>query len=298
MKNILFTGLAMGSLLFASCGKKADTGVDKTKLKANEAVDNWKTDLTEGRVASLWDALPASYQKDVSDIIHSAGEKMDAEVYNEAMKTMTAATALLKNKKSIIIDMANTNAAEPMKEKIKEVEAKYDSIVGLIDAIVTSDAKDLDGLKKLDVLQFLGDIQVHTKELASLASLAGDEMEMIKSATATLVSESGDTAEVEMTADGNKKTVKLVKKEDRWIPADMANEWPKMIDEAKKSVGEMTDMKPVEKEKVLSVMRVIQAGIKELEAVSTKEEMEAKMQEIMGQMMGQMMGAPSDGGTQ
>ncbi len=284
MKNILFTSLAVGSLLFTSCGdKKADTGVDKTKLKSNEAVDNWVKDLGEGSLASMWDALPASYQKDLSGIIHSVGEKVDAEVYNEAMKTMSAATALLKNKKSIIIEMANSQAPEEMKEKFKEVEAKYDSIVGLIDAIVTSDLKDTEGLKKLDVLKFMGDIQVHTKELASLASLAGKEVEMMKSITSSLVSESGDTAEVEITADGNKKTVKLVKKEDRWIPEEMANEWPKMIEQAKESVGSMASMEPAQKEQVLDMLRKVQAGIKELEGANTKEEMMEKAGAIMQQ---------------
>jgi len=287
MKNILFAGLATGSLLFTSCGdKKADTGVEKSNLKANEAVDNWTKDMTEGRVASLWDTLPASYQSDVSGIIHSVGDKMDADVYDEALKTISAATALLKDKKSIILEMANEQAPEPMKEQVANVEANYDSIVGLLNAIATSDAKDVNGLKKLDVVKFLGELQVYTKEMASLTSLAGDKMEKIKSTTATLVSESGDTAEVDITVDGNKKTVKFVKKEDRWIPEDMANEWPGMMKEAKSEIEKMTDMKPVQKEKVLAGLRMAQASIKELEGANTKEEMQKIMESVMGEFMG------------
>lgn len=282
MKQLLFAGLAAGSLFFTSCGdKKADTGVDKSNLKANEAVDNWKKDMTEGRVASLWDALPSTYQSDVSSIIHSVGEKVDAEVYDEAMKTVSAATALLKNKKSMILEMAKEQTPKGMESQVENVEANYDSIVGLLNAIATSDAKSVDGLKKLDVAKFLGDIQTHTKELASLASLAGDEMEKIKSATATLISESGDTAEVEMTVEDSKKTVKFVKKDDRWIPEDMANEWPDMMKEAKAGIGEMSKMEPEQKQQALMMMGMVQSTIKSLEEAETKEEMMEKMGGLM-----------------
>ncbi len=288
MKNILFAGLAAGSLLFTSCGdKKADTGVEKDKLKANEAVDNWQKDATEGRVASLWDSLPASYQSDVSGIVHSVGEKIDADVYNEAMKTMTAATALLKSKKSMILEMAKEQVADSEKENI---DASYDSIVGLLNAISTSDAKDVDGLKKLDMAKFLGDIQEYTKELTELASLAPggkENMDMLKAATATLVSESGDSAEVEMTVDGSTKKVTLVKTEDRWIPEDMAKEWPDMMKNAKGAIGEMADMEPMQKEQVLAALRIAQAAIKQLEGAKNKEEMEKTMGDVMMQFMAQ-----------
>ncbi|MFT5906297.1 MAG: hypothetical protein ACI9E1_001905 [Cryomorphaceae bacterium] len=286
MKNILFAGLVAGSLLFTSCGdKKADTGVEKGNLKANEAVDNWAKDASDGRVASLWDSLPASYQSEISGSVHSVGDKIDADVYNEAMKTMSAATALLKSKKSMILEMAKEQGLKSEMDKVDDVSASYDSIVGLINAIATSDAKDVDGLKKLDMAKFLGDIQEHTKSLMELAALApgGEEnMAKLKAATATLLSESGDSAEVEMTVDGSTKKVTLVKKEDRWMPEDMVKDWPDMMKSAKEAIGEMADMQPVEKEKVLSVLRMAQAAIKELEGANTKEEMQKKMEEFMG----------------
>jgi len=290
MKNILFTGLAAGSLLFTSCGdKKADTGVDKDSLKANEAVDNWKKDATEGRVASLWDSLPASYQSDVSGIVHSFGEKIDADVYNEAMKTMTAATALLKNKKSMILEMAKEQTPDSEKDKLEKLEANYDSIVGLLNSIATSDARDVDGLKKLDMAKFLGDIQEYTKELMELSALAPggkQKMDMLKSATATLVSGSEDSAEVEITVDDSKKKLQFVKKEGRWILEEMSKSWPEMMKGAKGAIGEMTDMKPEQKEQVLAMLIKVQEGIKVLEGIESKEEMMKKLPELMGPIMG------------
>ncbi len=287
MKNTLFAGLAAGALLLTSCGdKKADTGVEKDNLKPNEAVQNWTKDLSEGRVASLWDSLPSSYQSDVAGILHSVGDKMDAEVYKEAMTTVTAATELLKDKKSMIVAMVKEQAPKSEKENMDKLEASYDSIVGLLNAVATSDAKDVDGLKNLDVAKFLGDLQEHTKELSSLSSLAGEDMENLKAMTAKLVSESGDAAEVEITMDGRAEKVKFVKKDDRWIPEDMSKEWSEMIKEAKAGIGEMADLKPVQKEQVLAVLRMAQASIKELKKAETKEDMMNKVGEVMQQLGG------------
>ncbi|MGJ8655740.1 MAG: hypothetical protein ACSHX6_04745 [Akkermansiaceae bacterium] len=289
MKNILFASLAAGSLLFTSCGdKKADTGVEKSNLAANEAVENWKIDVTEGNVASLWDSFPGSYQSDVSGIVHGFGEKVDAEVYNKAMETVSAATKLLADKKSIILELAKESAPKSEADKVAKLEASYDSVVGLLNAIATSDAKDVDGLKKLDMAKFLGGLQEHTKELTSLSTLADDDMdfEKFKAMTATLVSESGDAAEVEVALDDDKETVKLVKKEDRWIPEDMAKDWPKMIEEANGAIGEIAEMKPVQKAQIMAALNMAQASIKELEGAKTKEELQSKVGEIMGQFMG------------
>ncbi len=128
----------------------------------------------------------------------------------------------------------------------------------------------------------------HTKKLTALANLAGDDMEKIKSATATLVSESGDTAEVEMTVDGSTKKVQLVKTEDRWIPADMAKDWPGMMKEAKGEIGKMAEMEPEQKKQVLDMLSKVQEAIKGLEGIGSKEEMMKKLPELLGPIMSGM----------
>jgi len=283
MKNILLAGVAVGSLFFSSCGdKKADTGIDKTSLKPNEVVETWKNDLVDGRLASLWDSLPSSYQSDLSGIVHSFGEKMDAEVYDEAMKTASSATALLKSKKSVILEMMKETAPA---DKFELIEGNFDAALGLIDAIVNSDAKSVDGLKKLDVVKFLGDMQSHTKELSKLGSMAGDEYEKVKKMSVSLLSESGDNAEVEMTVDDKKEKMKLVKMQDRWIPEEMSSGWSEMMKEAQQGLDEVGKMSDNDKKQALAGLKMVQDQIKKLEGVNSKEDLMQQMGGLM-QMFG------------
>ena len=102
VKNALLLGASAFTLTFTSCGEdkaEAAKGIDKTKLSAVDAVTNWKADHNSGQIASLWDSLPASYQSDVEGIVHTVGSKIDQELYNEALSTLTAANKLLISKK-------------------------------------------------------------------------------------------------------------------------------------------------------------------------------------------------------
>ena len=95
MKHIIISSLAASSIFFTSCGdkKESTTGINKDNLKPAEAVENWKKDLTDGSVSSLWDSLPESYQGDISSLASSFGEKMDAKVYNEAMSSLAVVSS-------------------------------------------------------------------------------------------------------------------------------------------------------------------------------------------------------------
>ena len=293
MKTLILSSTAACSLLFTSCGEKVDTGVNKDSLSPEEAVQNWKKDAVDGRVASLWDSLPKSYQSDVEGIVHTFGEKADAEVYNEALKTASAAANLLESKKSIILELIKESAPPNKKDQLASIEKNYDSIVGLLKAIVDSDAKTIDGLKVLDIAKFCADIQPHTKTLAELAAIADKDMDIskVKAATVKLLSKSDDKAEVEVSMEGKKpQKFKVVKVEKRWVPEEMEKDWNKQIGEAKDSVSKVQEMSAVEKEKVLSAMRLVQAAIKDLESANTKEELQEKAQKAMGEIMGGLSG--------
>jgi len=286
MKHIIISTLAASSLFFTSCGDKkkgenGDTGINKDNLKPAEAVENWKKDITGGSVASIWDSLPKDYQSDLNKLANNFGENMDAEVYNEAMSSLSAAANLLKSKKSMVLEMLKEQA--PEKEYAK-IEGSYDAIVGLVSTLADSDAKDIEGMKKLNLGKLLGELQVHTKELSTLTSLAGKEFELMKSAKVTSVSESGDSAVVNVSADGKDEDIKLTKKGDRWVPTDMAKDWSKMITEANKGIDDLGKMTPQDKQGVMMVLGLVKVTIKGLESAKTKEEMMEKIEGMMGMM--------------
>ncbi len=277
MKNIILTTVAASALWITACSSK------EADLNPTESVVNWKKDMIDGSVANLWNSLPKSYQVDVTKLAHSFGNKVDAEVYNEAMNTLVTACQLLKNKKAIILAMIEGQVPE---EEGKNITNNYDSIVGLLGTIANSDAKNTDGLKALDVAKFLGAIQEHTNKLASLGALAGDDLEELKNTKVKLVSEDGNSAVVNVTFKENSEDMDLVKKGSRWVPADMVVAWPDMIKEANDALTKMEKMEALEKLQMIMMLKMIQTFVKDLEATKTKEEMMQKIQGLMAMFMG------------
>ena len=52
----------------------------------------------------LWQALPASYQKDITDLTHAFAEKMDPEIWQTAFRLGNKAVGILRDKKQYILD--------------------------------------------------------------------------------------------------------------------------------------------------------------------------------------------------
>ena len=294
MKKTLFISAAVCSLALFSCGKKdtVDTGAEKKNLGPAETVQNWSKDMSDGRIASLWDALPASYQSDVSGVVTEFANNTDEEVYNESQKLMGSLTSLLKNKKDIVLAIADKQIPD---DKAKaQIKDNYDTVLGLLGAVTDSDAKTLSGLKDLDIQKFLGAVQPHMKDIMALAAEENPDLKAITSMTTKLISEEGDTAELEVSVDGDTENVKVVKVEDRWIPEDLQKDWAEGLAEAKKGINESSEMLTSNKEATLKTLKAIQKTVADLETASNENEMMGKLmkasQELGPMVMGLMMG--------
>jgi len=277
MKNYLLSGVAAGALAFTACSKKVDTGVEKDDLKPNEAVAHWAQDASAGRVASLWDSLPESYQGDVQSLARDFGAKVDSEVYDEAMKTLDSVSDLLRDKKEIIVTIMDEQSKMVGEDKVSSIKDNYDEIVALVDAIVNSDIKDAAGLKEVEISKFMGDIQDEAMAVADVVkSVAGDDASWMQDAKVDLVSEDGDNAEVKNPDPKTEENMKLKRVGKRWVPAEMAEDWDKEMNNGREALAKMEKMSAVDKQKVLGIMRTVQATAKELQETKTKEEFMAK----------------------
>jgi hypothetical protein len=290
-KRYLIPTIAAFGLILCSCGKKngaVDTGADKDKLKPNEAVENWAIDMRDGRVASLWDSMPEQYQKDVEGLVHSFGSKVDAEVYNELMKTLGSASGLMKSKKDLVLKMADENSEDIGTDKIASVKTNYDAFVGLMDSIMKSQIKDTEGLKTLVIADFMGEIQPNCKDVsAAIRTLAADakDTEWFNSPKSKLISESGSSAEVS-DPESPEETIKLTQVGNRWVPADMADEWKDVMSKASKGLETMETMDEAQKQQFLGILRTAQAVIKDLDTAKTTEELQEKFMKAAEQFGG------------
>ena len=287
--------LVLVALILAGCGGGGPADVPKT---ADQAVLRVVNALVENKPVAVWDALPASYQKDVSDLVHSAIAKVDAALYDQSVSIGQRVAKVLKDKKQFIL--AHPQIA-PMIPNKAEVEKQWDPIVGVLDTILNSELSTHAKAKGVDMRSFLdktgskvmGDIT----NLAKLAPGGGEGpgtdneyVEMIKKAKgtkATLVKEEGDKATVKMETPGEKaEEVPFVKVEGKWIPAQMAAEWKGMIENGKKEIAAMKDedMKKT-KEMATPVLAMVEGLLGTFEKAKTQEEFNTAVNGLM-QMMG------------
>lgn len=296
MKKTLFIGAAVCSVALFSCGKKdpVDTGIEKSNLGPAEAAQNWSKDMSEGRISSIWDSLPSSYQEDVSGLVTEFTNNTDEELYNESQSLVRALTGLLKNKKEIVL--AITGKQIPDEKINSQIKEHYDAVTGLLNSIANSDAKTLSGLKSLDIEKFCGEIQPHMKSIMILAADADSDFKALSSMKSELISEDGDSAELKLSNNGKTENVNLVKVNDRWIPADLQKEWSKGIEEAKKGISQSGEMQDANKEDTIKLMKAVQEVIADLETASNEDEMMGK---LMGasQKIGPMITALMMGGS-
>jgi hypothetical protein len=284
MKKMLYASVTACSIALFSCGEKQETvdlGPDKSTLTAQQAGQGFMDDMTSGKIASAWDAFPTSYQDDVEDIVHEFAEKVDADLYNEAMKTLNALNGLFKNKKDIILSVMEKSVPPAEKSKFETVKTNWDVVSNLSDTFLNSGIQNTESLKTLKISDMTAKVQPKLVKVMEMAKTL-DNTNSLTSTKVELVSEEGDKVTLKSNLPGGTTQEQiLIKHEDRWLPEKLVNEWSTGIDKAKEAVATMSNMQPTEKQQVISLMQMVQASIKELEAAKSAQEMEA----IMGAQM-------------
>jgi len=267
-----------------------------TNLKPEVAVKAWFEGLAKGP-RSVWDAFPASYQKDVNGLVHQFSDNMDAEVWDRSIGSIKKLSSILKAKKDILLDPQYLTGAKLEK---KEAEAAFDHIVGLLETLTASDVSSLEKMRRFEGGEFLkttgAQFFTHVEPLANLASAKqGKESKLadIANTKVTLIKSEGDTATLKIEVPGEEpKEKEFVKVEGKWIPADINPEkWKEKMDKARKDLTRLAPGMKENKASALQTLTMLDGFLGKIEKVETKEELQAEVFAIMGpamQMMQQM----------
>jgi hypothetical protein len=248
----------------------------------------------------LWQALPPTYQKDITELTHAFAAKMDPVVWDAAFGLGQKTAALLRDKKDIILASSTAQAAG---EKRAEVEGGWDSMVSLLDSFFASSVSNLDTLKTINWETYLATTGRDLMNLAAEKSKASGEdtfesefVQPLKQTKIEVVSRDGDNATLRMTAPGEdpeEETFTLV--EGRWVPADMAVDWDKNVAEARQKLAAITDEEIQEGSmQAMMMIGMVDGVLAQLNAAETAEEFDQSLQGILGPFLGGMMGADED----
>ncbi len=240
----------------------------------------------------LWQALPASYQKDINELTHAFANKMDPEIWNAAFGLGSKTAKVLGDKKQYIMGSSLMDAAGPERARI---EGNWDAAVALMADFFSSDIANLETLKTIDWQKYLSTTGAEiTARAAQISTKSSDDesfqdaISVLRKTTVETVSRDGDHATVKLTApDEEPEEISLTRVEGRWVPSDMADEWDEKIAEAMKGIDEMSAEQIAEsKVQAMAFFGMADAMLDQLATVNSQEEFDQVMQGILGPFMG------------
>lgn len=265
--------------------------------------------LRAGNLRAGWDAIPASYQQDVTEIVHTFAANMDPDLWKAGVAIAQKATQVLRKKKAFIV--GHSKFSEGPAEIREPVEKNWDPIADLLELIATSELADLEKLKVLDVGAFLGGtgqsitdkMRVIQKDFdpAKLApegfpglpvnAMPSGELPDAKVST---VQVTGDTATLRIESEGETKDVEYVRVEGKWMPKNIVDGWPDAIQKAKQALTTtMPEQLKNRKQQVLLPMTMAQAVLDQMLAAQTQEQ----FNQVFDGILDLMAPKPAPGGS-
>lgn len=229
----------------------------------------------------LWAALPPSYQRDVTSLIHQFATSVDGEVYDQSFQLVQKVTKILKDKKSFIL---NHPMASGMAGKA-DLSSNWNSIVGIFETIANSEFSSVSALQTFDMEKCLAGTGTEMFEHFMEISKASDEdfFGLLEKAHVELIKSEARSATVKVTAPGKPaEEFDLTKVEGRWLPTDLVEEWADGIAEARDGLTEMAENKGAMTMQAKMALGMVSAVVDQLDKADSQEE----FNKILGGLMG------------
>ena len=290
MVALRWFSIAVLLALLAGCGSSA--GIPSTP---DGTVQKVTSDLASDRPQVVFQALPASYQNDVREVIVAFAGKLDADLWNRTFAVLGKISRVAKEKKEFILaTVAEAPVPQLQGENIEKLDENWDRVVAIFETIVASEIKTVDGLKKLDPEKFLATTGAQlSKNIKELATAVADEetsavFEKIGQTKVTVVKNEGETATLSIETPGQEpETIDMVRFEGKWLPSDLVAQWDTGIEQAKQSIAQI-DFSGPSRQMYLGVLTQVEQTLDQMLAASTQEQFNqaiASLQPIFGGLM-------------
>lgn len=285
----------------AAMGAKPGAATDTPDAAARAVVAG----LESGNLRVVWDALPASYQKDVNELIRTFAANMDPDLWKGGTDIVKKVQQILETKKTFILAYP---AVAPHAEQLKP---NYDKIVDVLKAIVASELADLSKLKTFEMSKFVdGSGKKIMDKLAALAKEADQagvtkdsfgvpvpDLPDLKKVKFTTVSMDGDSAKLRIEEEGkDPQEHEAVRIEGKWLPKDMAAGWSEGIAAAKAKLGSMGPELQKNKQQAMAPLAFVNMVLGGILAAKTQEEFNQAI-DTLKNLAGGAMAGPGAGGA-
>lgn len=252
--------------------------------------------MQQGQLIVAWNALPASYQKDVNELVQSFGNKMDPDAWAQVTSILKTVHKLLVDKHDFIVNHPAVGAGKDPAATAEGVQ----QIAGLLNTVVEN-ASNLDALKTFDGAQFASVTGSKlVEQILALSKLApGSEagpaspFDGIQFETVT---STDSTATLKITRpDGQTETQEFVKHEGKWLPQDLVADWSGNMQQARDAVMKLPEQADKIKGQAMMMGGMVSGLLSPLQSAETQEQFNAAAGNLMasaGMFMGGSMSGP------
>jgi len=270
----------------AGAGSNTISGTDKTGNRtsaprapagsAAAAVLAVVDGLKENRLDAFWDFLPASYQKDLNDLVHRFAEKMDPQLWAKSVVTLRKLAHVLKEQNEYLVDIrARQIESEDRKADRKALAVEMTAIAELLETLLGSDLADLEKLKTVDGRKFLAG--TGRRLLDQLRATGHDpfgELGDLSELKVTLVSSEGDSATLAIQGpEGLPKDHQFVRVEGKWIPQSIAADWYENMMQANARLSLLSPENLGEdKPQILALLSAVDGVLDQMAAAKSQKE--------------------------
>ena len=254
--------------------------------------------LGENQPQVIWQALPASYQNDVSGLVREfAGQTQDS-LWDQIFGALTKLTRVLDEKRQFVLE--HPRVVQQL-SKSPNAEATYDAVVALLKTILSSDISSLQRLSDFDGERFLAttgsQVMAQLGDLAALAPDSKETLDEISSLSVTLSGTEGERAWVLIEKPDEKtEEVEFVLVEGKWVPAAMAESWDSGIADAREQLSQVV-VDPAQTAQAGIVLAVVDGALEGLLAAQTSKEFQASLEGMIGLAMMGVMGSVASQGS-
>jgi hypothetical protein len=289
MKRLVALTVIFALFLAVGCKEKSSAEKGKEALKAAAAAVPDSADkvvleavkaVNEGNYVLIYAMLPDSYQADLQAMYKKLADKVDAEMYGKIWALLDKAFAAVKKNKDKLAE-----AGMFPKEMLDQGLTTAEQVFTLAKELKLNDAT---AMKGLDIAGFLAENgkKLHDFGWKTAEAFQKEEVAMAKQMMGTIKAELKETKENEATVaitmgDKTKDEV-FVKVEGKWIPKEMAEEWPKFKEEANKGIDEAIAQLDKNKDKINEMLTQADAAVTAFEKDGNME----ALAPLMGAMGG------------
>jgi hypothetical protein len=230
-------------------------------------------------LTSLWEFLPASYQRDLQSLVRQTGERMDPEVWDRMVGVVRHAAQVLQSKEKWLQTPA-ANAPAPTGPAAQLGPVNYSQLARLLELLADSELGRTETLKTMDLGAWAGKVGQPLLEQISIFArrMPADPLARTLTGLQELKFRSrdvkDDSAIVEIVIPNEPPVeVPYVKIDGKWIPVDLANGWIEGLGQAQACLAVVLapDNLATLKPQLLTGLSVMDEWLQRLEEAPSKE---------------------------